>query len=212
MKIGDDSKLSQGKPKNFVALLVGIDMLSQYLVLEPVTRYHFRVGSNKFVIVRAFRRFFAKLKEAGKPIYTLSSDKEPSFQSNMMYDLLKEWHVSIKFYSQRIAKAYYAENMIGNFFCHCFFMKVCHFILGRLRLRYMQMKSERKGNMPSFVDSLEMLERGHNSSQIFIDKKPTGYTPDMIVANNVEAFLDKRREINPVFFFNNLLLDTEGHE
>lgn len=174
-------------PRYQSGYLVARDVVSRY-VYVVILRGNRRAPA----IISALEKILKRHREAGlsHSILSIGFDKETSVMSKAVQAFLKENSIEFAAFQHSSSKSKMAENAI----------KQIRTVMARL-IRQTE-KSERWWNlMPQVVRIL-------NSREIYVDGKSTGYTPEKINSENLEAFIQAVYKVSPALFFSQFSVDS----
>ena len=168
--------------------LVARDVLSRFVYIVLL-----RGNRKAKSMISAFEKIFQMHKQAGHthPIRSISFDKETSVMSKAVQAFLAEHHIKFVPFQMSSSKSKMAENAIRQ-------------------IRSVVVRLVRNSNnterwwhlMPNVNNVL-------NSREIFIDGKPTGFTPEQINQKNLQQYLQEVFKASPAHLFSQFQIDPQ---
>ena len=173
-------------PRYQSGYLVARDVVSRYVYIVIL-----RGNRRAPAIISALEKILKVHRETGftHPIRSIGFDKETSVLSKAVQAFLKDNNITFAAFQHTSSKSKMAENAI----------KQIRTVMARL-IRNSR-NTERWWNlMPQVVRIL-------NSREIYIDGKPTGFTPEKINSDNLEEFVQSVYKVSPALFFSQFSVD-----
>jgi hypothetical protein len=172
-------------PRYQSGYLVARDVVSRYVYIVIL-----RGNRRAPAIISALEKILKVHREAfTHPIRSIGFDKETSVLSKAVQAFLKDNNITFAAFQHTSSKSKMAENAI----------KQIRTVMARL-IRNSR-NTERWWNlMPQVVRIL-------NSREIYIDGKPTGFTPEKINSDNLEEFVQSVYKVSPALFFSQFSVD-----
>ena len=166
--------------------LVARDVVSRYTYIV-ILRGNRRAQS----MISAFEKIFQQHREAGftHPVRSIAFDKETSVMSKAVQAFLAESNVNFVAFQHSSSKSKMAENSI----------KQIRTIMARL--------IRDSKNTSRWWNLMAQVRRILNSREIYIDGKPTGFSPEKITGENLEEFIQAVYKRSPALFFSQFSLD-----
>lgn len=166
--------------------LVARDVLSKYTHVI-ILRGNRRANS----IITAFQKMLDLHKRAGHeyPVRSIAFDKETSVMSNAVQNFFAQNNIQFVAFKNTASKSKVAENCI----------KQIRTITARL-IRQSKNTARWWNVLPKVVKIL-------NSRQIYVNGKPTGFTPEQITSKNLDRYIEAVYKLSPANFFAQFALD-----
>ena len=166
--------------------LVARDVLFKYTYAMILRKNH-KANS----IISAFQRMLDVHKATGHdyPIRSVAFDKETSLMSKAVQHFFKENNIHFVAFKHSSSKSKVAENCI----------KQIRTITARI-IRQSKNTLRWWTVLPRVVNIL-------NSRQIYVNGKPTGFSPEKINSNNLGQYIDIVYKLSPANFFAHFALD-----
>ena len=168
--------------------LVARDVLSRFVYIVLL-----RGNRKAQSMITAFEKIFQLHKQAGHThrIRSISFDKETSVMSKAVQAFLAENHIKFVPFQMSSSKSKMAENAIRQIRSNV------------VRLVRNSNNTERWWHlMPTVTNIL-------NTREIFIDGKPTGFTPEQVNQNNLQQFLQVVFKASPAYLFSQFQVDPQ---
>ena len=168
--------------------LVARDVLSKYTYVV-ILRKNRRANS----IISAFEKIIEIHRGAGHeyPIRSVAFDKETSVMSKAVQHFFREKNIKFVAFKNTSSKSKVAENCI----------KQIRTITARL-IRHSKNEVRWWTVLPKVVKIL-------NTRQIYVNGKPTGFTPEKISASTIGQYIETVYKLSPANFFAHFALDPK---
>ena len=180
------SRKYETPPRYQSGYLVARDVVSRYIYIV-VLRGNRRSRS----MITAFEKMLEMHKQAGfsHSIQSIAFDRETSVMSKAVQEFLSEQHISFVAFQHSSSKSKMAENAI----------KQVRTVVARL--------IRNSKNTVRWWNLLPQVARNLNSREIFINGKPTGYSPEKVNEDNLEDFMQRVYKVSPAHFFSQFSLN-----
>ncbi len=166
--------------------LVARDVLSKFTHVI-ILRGNRRANS----IISAFQKMLDQHKNAGHdyPVRSIAFDKETSVMSKAVQNFFQQNNIQFVAFKNSASKSKVAENCI----------KQIRTITARL--------ARQSKNSARWWNLLPKVVKILNSRQIYVNGKPSGFTPEQITSKNVSQYLEVVYKLSPANFFAQFALD-----
>ena len=166
--------------------LVARDVLSKYTHVI-ILRGNRRANA----MISAFQKMLDLHKMAGHeyPVRSIAFDKETSVLSKAVQNFFAQNNIQFVAFKNSASKSKVAENCI----------KQIRTITARL--------IRQSKNTVRWWNVLPKVVKILNSRQIYVNGKPTGFTPEQITSDNLERYIETVYKLSPANFFAQFALD-----